>query len=122
LWDGPRGLFQFHSVQLDAASPRRLALGGEKLMQIQGAVYVHGPQALQGPHRAPAPSATTPATSQPVDQLELSREAQDLSQARETAGIRQDLVNRVRQEIAAGAYDTEEKFEIALDRLLDELR
>ena len=32
--------------------------------------------------------------------------------------IRHDLVARVRREIAAGEYDTPEKMEIALDRLL----
>jgi negative regulator of flagellin synthesis FlgM len=90
-------------------------------MQIQGAVYVHGPQALQGPHRTAAPASTDPSSSQPVDQLDISREAQELSQARESTGIRQDLVSRVRREIAAGTYDTEEKFDLALDRLLDEI-
>jgi negative regulator of flagellin synthesis FlgM len=91
-------------------------------MQIQGAHYLHGPQALQGPHRNPAAGATAPnSAAQPVDQLDISREAQELSQARESTEIRQDLVNRVKREIAAGVYDTEEKFEIALDRLLSEI-
>src|SRR5436305_1247759 len=35
--------------------------------------------------------------------------------------IRADLVRRVRREIAAGTYDTPEKWEAALDRLLDRL-
>jgi hypothetical protein len=35
--------------------------------------------------------------------------------------IRPDLVRRVRAEIAAGTYDTPEKWEIALGRLLDRL-
>ncbi|MBX7103417.1 MAG: flagellar biosynthesis anti-sigma factor FlgM [Gemmataceae bacterium] len=34
-----------------------------------------------------------------------------------SAGIRKDLVERVRSEIAAGTYATQEKLEIALDRL-----
>lgn len=33
--------------------------------------------------------------------------------------IREDLVRRVRAEIAAGTYDTPERFECALDRLFD---
>ena len=37
------------------------------------------------------------------------------------AAIRQDLVARVKKEIAAGAYDTPEKWEATLDRLLDHL-
>jgi len=35
--------------------------------------------------------------------------------------VRTDLVERVRREIAAGTYDTPEKFDIALERLLDRL-
>ena len=35
--------------------------------------------------------------------------------------IRIDLVERVRREIAAGTYDTPERWELALDRLLGDL-
>jgi len=34
-------------------------------------------------------------------------------------GIRHDLVARVRQEIAAGTYDTPEKWQAALERFLE---
>jgi hypothetical protein len=37
------------------------------------------------------------------------------------APIRHDLVERVRREIAAGTYDTDEKLEIALLRLFEGL-
>jgi len=40
---------------------------------------------------------------------------------RKIRGIRQKLVSRVRAEIAAGTYDTPEKFEIALERMLNQL-
>jgi negative regulator of flagellin synthesis FlgM len=90
-------------------------------MQVQGAVYIHGPQALQGPHRSAAPASSAPSSPQPVDQLDLSREAQELSRNRGASGIRHDLVTRVKQEIAAGVYDTEAKFDLALDRLLEEI-
>lgn len=36
--------------------------------------------------------------------------------------IRTELVERVRREIAAGTYDTPEKWEAALDRMLDRLQ
>jgi hypothetical protein len=36
--------------------------------------------------------------------------------------IRADLVQRVRAEIAEGTYATPEKFEMALDRLIREIR
>jgi len=37
------------------------------------------------------------------------------------AGIRQELVDRVRREIVDGVYETTEKWEAALDRLIDAL-
>lgn len=39
----------------------------------------------------------------------------------EVTGIRQDLVARIRQEIAAGTYETPEKLELALERMLNRL-
>ena len=36
-------------------------------------------------------------------------------------GIRTDLVNRVRAEIAAGTYETPEKMEIAIEKMLGDL-
>lgn len=40
---------------------------------------------------------------------------------RDDPEIRVDLVDRVRREIAAGTYDTPEKMELALERLLARL-
>ncbi|HVS37497.1 MAG TPA: flagellar biosynthesis anti-sigma factor FlgM [Gemmataceae bacterium] len=40
---------------------------------------------------------------------------------RSTDGIRMDLVERVREEIAAGRYDSPEKWDAALERLLARL-
>jgi len=65
-------------------------------------MLVHGPTCLKGPRSRKR--AQWRRTSQPQD-----------------AGIRADLVARVRQEIADGTYDTPEKFEIALARLLARL-
>jgi hypothetical protein len=42
-------------------------------------------------------------------------------QRTEEGGIRRELVERVRREIAEGAYDTPDKMEIALARLLKRL-
>jgi hypothetical protein len=71
----------------------------------------HGPTCLDGPvtkdrnwWAAPLPERAA-ADEQPVMDTD----------------IRSDLVRRVRAEIAAGTYDTPEKWELALDRLLDRL-
>ena len=39
-----------------------------------------------------------------------------------SSGIRFDFVNRIKREIAAGTYDTPDKMDIAMDRLLERLR
>ncbi len=71
------------------------------------------------------------APSSPVrrgeDTLEVSPMASMLSKQTEAGertgpqGIRTGLVDRVRREIAAGTYDSPEKLDIALDRMIDDL-
>ena len=48
-------------------------------------------------------------TTAPVDQLELSSEAQLISQTNSTTNIRMDRVNDIRAQIASGTYETPEK-------------
>jgi hypothetical protein len=66
-------------------------------------MYTHGPSCLEGPALRTL--------------LRWSQLTSDLKYE----GIRWELVERVRQEIADGTYDTQEKREFALDRLLDRL-
>ena len=44
------------------------------------------------------------------------------SDCRRQGQIRQDLVDRIRREIAAGTYETPEKLQAALERLLQRLK
>ncbi len=96
-------------------------------MQIYGPSNIHGPQGLNGPHfnRASGPQSGKSAAG-PADQLDISQAAEAAVQASESGAteggeIRAELVARVRSEIAAGAYETPDKLEAALDRLLDEI-
>ena len=59
--------------------------------------------------------------SAPVDQLEFSAEAQMISQSNSASNIRMDRVNDIRAQIANGVYETPEKLEVAMNRLLDEI-
>lgn len=67
-------------------------------------MHRHGPSCLPGPisrnrfQHLPSMSSNDPPTD-----------------------IRWDLVERIRREIAEGTYDTPEKWEAALERLLDRL-
>jgi negative regulator of flagellin synthesis FlgM len=56
----------------------------------------------------------------PVDQLDLSFEAQ-MMMNRVDSGFRADRVADLRSQIASGRYETREKIEMALDRILDEI-
>ncbi|MCR9075226.1 MAG: flagellar biosynthesis anti-sigma factor FlgM [bacterium] len=55
------------------------------------------------------------------DRVELSRVAQYLSQLQAEPAERTDLINRVREEIEAGTYLSDDKLEQAADQLLDDI-
>lgn len=90
-------------------------------MQIHGPTHLHGAQPLNAPHRVAA-SRTPVETSYaaPMDTVEFSSEASLISQVHNLPEIRADRVSQLRAEIAAGIYETEDKLDAALDRLLDE--
>lgn len=95
-------------------------------MQIHGLGQLHGPQQLKAPHTPHAPAGEAPAPGARgdnvnIDQLDISPEADLLSRARDAAEIRQDRVDAIRQQIADGTYDTHEKLDVAVSRLLDEI-
>ncbi|MFG0246958.1 MAG: flagellar biosynthesis anti-sigma factor FlgM [Phycisphaerales bacterium JB052] len=55
------------------------------------------------------------------DRVELSSVAQYLSQLKAEPEPRTDLINRVRSEIDAGTYLTDDKLSAAADQLLDDI-
>ena len=92
-------------------------------MHIYGPTHVHGPQSIGPPHsiRGTRPPAHTEATSPVTDSVEISDAARLVEQAQDIPAIRQDRIDAIRREIAAGTYETEEKLNIAIERLLDEI-
>ena len=99
-------------------------------MQIFGPYRVNTNMTPQtgGPNQ-PKPTETQGnrvSSSQPIDQLDLSSEVQGANRigAAESPtvdGIRFEKVAEIRRQIADGSYDTDEKLDSALDRLLDEI-
>jgi len=57
----------------------------------------------------------------PADSVELSQTAQLLAKLAELPDVRQDLIDRIRAEIAAGTYETSEKLDAALEALIEDL-
>lgn len=90
-------------------------------MQIHGPAQIHGPQPISSPHRLPAAQPTAPTgQSAAIDQLEISREADMVSRVRDIPDIRADRVAELRAAIESGAYETDDKMDVAVERLLDE--
>jgi negative regulator of flagellin synthesis FlgM len=91
-------------------------------MQIHGPTQVHGAQPIGSPHRgAAAPAAQPNDTYNTVDQLDISREADVASRLQDVPEIRTDRVASIRAQIEAGVYETDEKINLAVERLLDEI-
>ena len=88
---------------------------------------IHGVNGLNGVSAANQVSSVkrndvSENASKPVARDEMEISTQNRAEAAasvsfDSEGIRVDLVNRVRAEIAAGTYYSDEKFEKALDRL-----
>jgi anti-sigma28 factor (negative regulator of flagellin synthesis) len=97
-------------------------MGEKRTMQIHGPSNVHGAQPINAPHRSSAPQAT-PQTDgfATVDQLDISREADMASRLQDIPDIRTERVAAIRAQIEAGTYETEDKLDSAVSRLLDEI-
>lgn len=55
------------------------------------------------------------------DRVELSNQARLLSKLKQLPEVREGLVNSVKSQIDAGSYDTDERFDTAVNALLDDL-
>ena len=97
-------------------------------MQING---INGAQSVNPTNQVESAKATQ-ATSitNPTDQVEISVEAEMNSptvemieqlQVQDLPEIRTDRVAQIREAIESGTYETGEKLDIAIDRLLDEI-
>ena len=90
-------------------------------MYIHGTSHIHAAQPLRAPHRPPAPAEAGPPQPYGVDELDISSQADLVSQVRDLPEIRADRVAQIRAQIQAGTYESADKLDKALDRLLDEI-
>ena len=68
-----------------------------------------------------AKASAAKGAAQPTDTVEISPEARLASKIAGIPPVRSDLVARVRSEIKAGTYETEDKLNTTVDRLMDEM-
>ena len=95
---------------------------GKCIMQIYGASNVHSAHAINQPHAVrPSSPARSEGGLAVTDELNISTASQFIEQAQQLPAIRQDRVDAIRQAISQGAYETADKLDVALDRLLDEI-
>lgn len=92
-------------------------------MNISGVSSTHGSASVNSVQGVEATDSTTKTQTEGLvevqDNVSLSVEA---VQAAETVGdVRLDRVNSIRAAIADGSYETPEKLDVAIDRLLDRL-
>jgi hypothetical protein len=94
-----------------------------KLLRGDDPMHEHGPDELFGPLRGTAAwwRGTAAATDLVDEGSSVATPTLPKKGRKDAKPIRQELVDRVRQEIAAGKYDTEEKWQAALDCLLDHM-
>lgn len=83
-------------------------------------MHEHGPDELAGPIRGSA--AWWQGMAAPPESEEVAvKDEKPARKRKNVQPIRTELVERIKKEIAAGTYDTPEKWEAALDCLLDRL-
>lgn len=63
----------------------------------------------------------TASATRSSDRVELSDQARLLSKLKQLPEVREDLINSVKSQIDAGKYDTTERFDTAINALLDDL-
>jgi negative regulator of flagellin synthesis FlgM len=90
-------------------------------MQINGPSHVHGPQSINPTQATNPAQPTAPAEVTGGDEVSISREADILSRIGELPDVRQERIDQIRTEIANGTYETQEKLDLAIARLLDEI-
>jgi len=74
--------------------------------------------------KASRPTSTSSETSSATrtsDRVQLSDQARLLSKLKQLPEVREGLVNSIKSQIDAGNYDTAERFDTAVNALLDDL-
>ena len=90
-------------------------------MQINGPTNIQSARPVNQSNKSSATEAKSATTSMDtVDQLDISSEAQMMSQV-DASDIRADRVAEIRSQIESGQYETQEKLDAAVDRLFNRM-
>ncbi len=93
---------------------------GRADMDVRGVGSVSGTTPIRPQQGTPASLKTPVSRPQaPQDQLELSSAGKMLDQLSQTPDMRAERLAQIKEAIANGTYDTDEKLEAALSRMFD---
>lgn len=70
---------------------------------------------------ASSAAGQVPGRDRGEDRVEFSSHVQHLARLKNGGPVRQDLINRIRTQIAEGTYETPEKLDQAIDEMLSDL-
>jgi len=91
-------------------------------MQINGPTHLHGAHPVNAPHHSsPARPAEQARPAQIADEVQISEAARLAEQSQSSGEVRADRVAAIRAQIAEGTYETADKLDVAVARLLDEI-
>jgi negative regulator of flagellin synthesis FlgM len=98
---------------------------GEPDMDVTGANAVGGALPIRPAQLAPAQGASATSASglaAPQDEVQISSAARALGQLEQTGQIHEARLAEIRAAIADGTYETAEKLEAAVDKLMQAIR
>ena len=95
----------------------------ENTMNIWGITSTHGSQSVNGVKGVESSKASDTVANSGISDVQdtVALSADAVQAAGAASDIRLDKVNSIRAAIADGSYETPEKLDAALDRLLDRL-
>ncbi len=91
-------------------------------MQINGPAHLHGAHSVSAPRNPQLAQPTGESRScQITDEVHISEAARLAEQSQSSQEIRSQRVEEIRAQILEGTYETADKLDVAVSRLLDEI-
>jgi len=91
-------------------------------MEVTGSSHVNGAMPINRPNiQQPVAPTEKTAPVTPKDEVEISAAGRAMESLSQSSEIRQSRIAQIKAAIDDGTYETQEKFEIAMSRLLDRI-
>ena len=90
-------------------------------MEINRSDGLPGPGRVEGPRLNPAGAQDLSFIPAPGDRVEISEVARLTSAVARVPDVRLEKIRNLRDAIARGDYESEEKYRVAVDRFLEEI-